>query len=84
MNTHAAKHTTDYLSRPDNRRLAQFPGAYGLPYLGYVFDLLNNPFSCIDRHYRRYGPVCRTRLTALLSDGFFSASISPTIKVASA
>lgn len=63
MNTHAAKHTTDYLSRPDNRRLAQFPGAYGLPYLGYVFDLLKNPFSCIDRHYRRYGPVCRTRLT---------------------
>lgn len=63
MNAHAVRHTTDYLSRPDNRRLARFPGAYGLPYLGYVFDLLKDPFSCIERHYHRYGPVCRTRLT---------------------
>ena len=63
MSAHAAAPDTDYLSKPDNRRLEQFPGAYGLPYLGYVFDLLKDPFACVDRHYRRHGPVCRTRLT---------------------
>lgn len=52
-----------YLARPDNTRLEGFPGAYGLPYLGYVFELLKEPFACVDRHYRRYGPLCRTQLT---------------------
>ena len=63
MSTHAAGHDTDYLSRPDNVSLEQFPGAYGLPFLGYVFDLLRDPFACVDKHYRQYGAVCRTRLT---------------------
>jgi cytochrome P450 len=63
MSAPAAELAADYLARPDNRHLDQFPGAYGLPYLGYVHELLLNPHALIDRHYRRYGPLCRTRLT---------------------
>ena len=53
----------DYVLHPDNRNLGHLPGAYGLPYIGHMIPLLKDPFAVIDRHYQRFGPVSRTRLT---------------------
>ena len=59
----AAGFDQDYVNHPDNRNLSHLPGAYGLPYLGFMIPLLKDPYTVIKRHYDRYGPVSRTRLT---------------------
>jgi cytochrome P450 len=53
----------DYVHRPDNRDLRHLPGAYGLPYLGFMIPLLRDPCAVLKTHYDRYGEVSRTRLT---------------------
>lgn len=52
-----------YAQRPDNRDLRCLPGAYGLPYLGFMLPLLKDPFALLKAHYDRHGEVSRTRLT---------------------
>ncbi len=52
-----------YLLRKDNTRLGHIPGEYGLPYLGHALSLVNNPYPLLKRHYDRYGPISRMRLT---------------------
>ncbi|CAB1369976.1 cytochrome P450 [Denitratisoma oestradiolicum] len=58
-----APQNTDYLDRPDNTRLSHLPGDYGLPFLGCMIPLVNNPSALIGSYYERYGPVCRTQTT---------------------
>ena len=53
----------DYVLRKDNRDLSHLPGAYGLPYLGFMLPLLKDPYPVLARHYARYGAVSRARLT---------------------
>jgi cytochrome P450 len=53
----------DYARRPDNRDLSHIPGAYGLPYLGFMLPLLKDPYAVLKRHYDRFGAVSRARLT---------------------
>lgn len=56
-------HDIAYLTRPDNTRLGHIPGDYGLPFLGCMIPLINNPSALIGRYYERYGAVCRTQAT---------------------
>ena len=53
----------EYVLRKDNRNLNHIPGAYGLPYLGFMIPLLKDPYAVLKAHYDRYGAVSRSRLT---------------------
>ena len=44
---------------PDNRNLSQFPGEYGLPFLGKTIDLVKDTLAFCNDHYERFGPVSR-------------------------
>ena len=44
---------------PDNRDLSQFPGEYGLPFLGKTIDLVKDTLAFCNDHYERFGPVSR-------------------------
>ena len=44
---------------PDNRDLSQFPGEYGLPFLGKTIDLVKDTLGFCNDHYERFGPVSR-------------------------
>ena len=50
---------------PDNRDLSQFPGEYGLPFLGKTIDLVKDTLGFCNDHYERFGPVSRLDLSLI-------------------
>ena len=48
-----------YKNRRDNRLLNNFNGDYGYPFLGKTLSLIKNPYSLMQEHYDKYGPISR-------------------------
>lgn len=55
--------TPEYTRFKDNKRLGHIPGHYGMPLLGDTFGFVVDPFTVLDRNYKRYGPVYKASLT---------------------
>ena len=51
-----------YQDRKDNRILDNFDGDYGYPLLGKTVSLVKDPYSLMQDHYQRYGPISRMAL----------------------
>lgn len=51
-----------YQRRPFNKKLDDIAGENGLPLLGSTLELISNPYALVDRLYKTYGPVARTRM----------------------
>lgn len=58
----------DYTRQPNTpyRRLPSLQGRAGLPIIGITFDLFRDFYGTLQKDYKKYGPVFRTRL---LQDG---------------
>lgn len=52
-----------YENAPDNNHLNQFPGSYGLPYIGKAIQFIKHMNRVVDEHYKTYGPISRIRLS---------------------
>ena len=52
-----------YKTQPHNTHLDHIPGDYGLlPYLGKSIDLVTDLYGYVDKCYKQYGPVSRTKI----------------------
>ena len=52
-----------YKTQPHNTRLGHIPGDYGLlPYLGKSIELVTDLYAYVDKCYKQYGPVSRTKI----------------------
>ena len=48
-----------YKERRDNRNLEKFSGDYGYPFLGKTISLVKDPYSLMEEHFKKYGPISR-------------------------
>ncbi|NRB39445.1 MAG: cytochrome P450 [Pseudomonadales bacterium] len=51
-----------YQQRPYNKDLSAIAGEDGLPLLGTTLELIKTPYALVDRLYKTYGPVARSRI----------------------
>jgi len=51
--------TESYEERKDNRDLNDYKGDYGYPFLGKTISLVKNPYTLMQDHYDKYGPVSK-------------------------
>jgi cytochrome P450 len=55
-----------YQSRPTNKDLEHIPGDYGwIPYIGKTIELLDDLYGYVDKNYKQYGEVFKTRIGGL-------------------
>ena len=44
---------------PDNRDLSNFPGEYGLPFLGKTIEVVKDSIAVCNDHFKRFGAVSK-------------------------